>query len=145
MAEGFMNFFLKKDGMEHQWRACSAGILTSRGIPASEFAVKAMSEYGVDISRHRSSPLMDWIPPEGTIFLGMTLWHKKELAGAFPERASSIFLLGEASGFEDRGIPLEVPDPFGFSIASYRDIAGQVHDMTLALLSSLGKDPRFAL
>lgn len=145
MAEGFMNFFLEKDGMGHLWRACSAGILASRGLPASELAVKAMSESGVDISRHRSSPLTDWEPPEGTLFFGMTLWHKEELTRTFPELDSSIFLLGEAAGFEDHGTPVEVPDPFGFSISSYRDIAGHISKMTLALASSLGKDPRFAL
>ena len=145
MAEGFMNSFLEKEGSEPLWKACSAGILPSRGIPANEFAVKVMSEYGVDISRHRSTSLTDWELPEGTLFLGMTLWHKEELTRAFPERASSIFLLGEAAGFQDRGTPVEVPDPFGFSIASYRNIAGHVRDMTLALASSLGRDLRFVL
>lgn len=145
MAEGFMNSFLEKDGMESLWRSRSAGILASRGVPASEFAVRVMSEYGVDISRHRSSSMADWEPPEGTLFLGMTLWHKEELIRTFPERGSRIFLLGEAAGFEDHGTPVEVPDPFGFSMASYRETAGRIREMTLALVSPLGKDPRFIL
>lgn len=140
MAEGFMNLFLE-DGS--RWKACSSGILTSRGLPASEFAVRVMSEYGVDISRHRSSAISDWDPPEGTLFFGMTSWHRDEIVRLFPGRSSSIFLLGEAAGFADKGNSAEVQDPFGSSINSYREIAGKIYEMTLALSSLLAIDPGF--
>lgn len=145
MAEGFANFFLEQKGMGSFWRACSSGVLAPRGLPASELAVRVMSGYGVDISRHRSSPVADWEPPEQTLFLGMTNWHMEELMRMLPGRSSRIFLLGEAAGFEGAKFPAEVSDPFGLSIASYRKIAEQIHDMTLSLLSSLDNDPRFRL
>ena len=140
IAEGFMKSFLEE---RSPWMACSSGILTSGGLPASELAVSVMSEYGVDISRHRSSTVYDWDPPEGTLFFGMTGWHREELVRIFPGHSSCVFLLGEAAGFADKGNSADVQDPCGFSIASYRDIAGKIREMTLVLASSLGRDPRF--
>lgn len=138
-----MNFLLKQKKHESGWGVCSAGTLASKGIPASDLAVRVMAEHGVDISMHRSSPLGIWEPPGGTLFFGMTMVHKDELSRIFPGRSSSIFLLGEAAGPLNSGGPTEVPDPYGSSVASYREIAGMIRDMTLALLSSLMKDPRF--
>ncbi|MDT8283970.1 MAG: low molecular weight protein arginine phosphatase [Thermovirgaceae bacterium] len=143
IAEGFTNYFLKNGDHGPDWHACSAGTLASCGIPASDLAVRVMAEHGVDISRHRSSPLGSWTPPEGTLFFGMTRAHKDEIARIFPRRASSIFLLGEISAPPVRGVPAEVPDPYGSSIASYRKTAAMIRSMILSLLTSLGKDPRF--
>lgn len=143
IAESFTNHFLKNGDHGSDWHACSAGTLASRGIPASELAVRVMAEHGVDISRHRSSPLGAWTPPEGTLFFGMTKAHERELVRIFPSRSSFIFLLGEATSPSIRGVPTEVPDPYGFSIASYRETTVMIRGMILSLLSSLGKDPRF--
>ena len=138
-----MNYFLKGGGMDEAWLACSAGTMASAGQRASEFAVKAMSEFGIDISGHRSSALSDWDPPDGTAFFGMAYPHKRELERVFPGRLSSIFLLGEAAGFTERNKDEEVPDPYGFSMASYRQTAGRIREMTRSLYSSLLKNPGF--
>jgi len=142
MAEGFMNFFLKDGGLHDAWVACSAGTMASAGQRASEYAVRVMSDFGVDISGHRSSSLSDWDPPDGTVFFGMTFPHKKELERVFPSRLSRIFLLGDAAGFSE-GNREEVPDPYGFSLASYRQTAGRIREMIWSLYSSLVKNPGF--
>lgn len=144
MAEGMANLLLEKDFRGLPYRACSSGIFASSGLPASEMAVRVMAEQGVDISKHRSSQVNSWEPPEDTLFFGMTRDHQMELSRLFPSRGSRVFLLGDAASPGYRGSLTEVPDPYGFSILSYREIASLIREMLLGLLPSLDKDPRFS-
>jgi len=142
MAEGFMNRCLEDISGDLPFTACSSGTMASPGLPANPMALKAMQEHGIDISRHRSSPTGIWIPPEETLFFGMTRVHRRELQSIFPGRSSRIFLLGEAAGL---GLEQEeVPDPFGASLEHYREIALILRKMVLGLLDSINSDPRFS-
>jgi protein-tyrosine-phosphatase len=142
MAEGFMNRCIEEAPGDLPFAACSSGTMASRGLPASGMALKAMKEYGIDISGHRSSPAGIWIPPGDTLFFCMTRRHRTELQNVFPGRSSRIFLLGEVvgSGLE----PGEVPDPFGASLEHYREIALILRGMVTGLLDSIKSDPRFS-
>ncbi|HDQ93074.1 MAG TPA: low molecular weight protein arginine phosphatase [Synergistetes bacterium] len=142
MAEGFMNRFLEESPWGGGFAACSSGTMASRGLPASEMAVKTMKEHGIDISRHRSSPAGIWIPPEDTLFFCMTRRQKMELQNIFSGRSSRIFLLGEAA--DSVLEPEEVPDPFGASLDNYRKIALILLGMVKDLQRSLEKDLRFS-
>ncbi|HBG14904.1 MAG TPA: hypothetical protein DDW96_06255 [Synergistaceae bacterium] len=137
MAEGFMNHFLQIHGLDGMWITSSSGTMATDGLPANELAIRVMSEHGIDISRHRSKPAGSWEPPEGSLFLGMTREHVNCLKNLFPRRRGAVRLLGEASRPFYEGDILEVPDPFGCSLASYREVAGVIREMTMGLLDSL--------
>ncbi len=137
MAEGFTNHFLETAKAGGDWRACSSGTMAADGIPANEMAVRVMAEHGIDISRHRSSYAGSWEPPAGTLFFGMARDHVNALKTLFPSSMGSIHLLGEAVRPWYSGTLTEVPDPFGASIESYREIAGLLKEMTLALMKRL--------
>jgi protein-tyrosine-phosphatase len=136
MAEGFMNHFLKIHGLDGIWGASSSGTMAIDGLPANGLAVRVMSENGIDISRHRSKPAGSWEPPEDSLFLGMTRDHVNCLRNLFPRRRGAVCLLGEASRPFYVGDIIEVPDPFGGRLASYREIAGVSREMSMGLLNS---------
>ncbi len=137
MAEGFMNHFLEGAEASGTWRALSSGIMTVDGLPANEMAIRVMAEHGIDISRHRSSLAGSWEPPAGTLFFGMAREHVSALRTIFPSRKDYIRLLGDAARPFYDGPVVEVPDPFGSRIESYREISGLLKEMILALMRHL--------
>jgi len=96
-----------------------------------------MAEHGIDISRHRSSLAGSWEPPAGTLFFGMAREHVSALRTIFPSRKDYIRLLGDAARPFYDGPVVEVPDPFGSRIESYREISGLLKEMILALMRHL--------
>lgn len=107
MAEGVFRRLVGIDHMEERVFCQSAGLSAVDGMPASENAVKAAAENGVDLSRHRARKLV----PEDTevwdLYFTMSSTH-----GYILERAgvpnTKIY------------IPGTIADPYGGDLAVYR-------------------------
>ncbi len=112
MAEGWLNHMLAGKG----WAAESAGVGAWGGSPATPEAVAAMREMGIDISAHRSRPLVRRLADEAAVILAMTESHRREIARRFPEAERKTFLV---RGFGP-GAARDVADPAGYSVEVYR-------------------------
>lgn len=112
MAEGLMRHFLasRKD-----ITVASAGVNAQRGNAASEAAVIALAEEGIDLRGFRSQPVSEELLERSTHIITMTRDHKRLLTLFFPEHESKIRLLGEFT----RGGG-DVPDPIGQGVATYK-------------------------
>lgn len=112
MAEGLMRQFLKgkKDIL-----VASAGVNAQRGSVASEAAVIALAEEGIDLRGFRSQPVTEELLERCTHVITMTKDHKRLLTLFYPEHQSKIRLLGE---FTRSGG--DVPDPIGQGVATYK-------------------------
>lgn len=84
MAEAFANHYLRQAGLASAWFATSAGTAVWQRVPAAEGAVKAMKEYALDISRHRSRSIEEISVLDAVLILGMTQAHTDILRGLFP-------------------------------------------------------------
>lgn len=115
MAEGLLRHKLVQQGLADEFEAASAGVWTHDGCPATEYAVAAMAERGIDISAHRSRNLTEQIVADAALILTMTRGHAEAIRAEFPACASKVYLLSEMSGSRS-----EVDDPVGRSFQVYQ-------------------------
>jgi len=87
----------------------SAGIAAASGAPASENAVKAMAEEGIDICDHAASPVDGAALDRADAVYAMTEAHRAALAAKYPQYAHKLKVLGGG-----------VDDPFGGGPDIYR-------------------------
>jgi glycine hydroxymethyltransferase len=106
----------------------SAGLSAGRGLPASQHAILALSEEGVDLMNFRSKPVSEELVRHATHIFVMTRDHKRLLELFFPEAGEKTYLLRE---FEP-GSP-DVPDPIGLG----REIYERCRDVLKKALPSL--------
>ena len=92
MAEAILRAELARVGLDAHVH--SAGTLAWLG-GASDGAVAAMAERGIDLSEHRSRRLAPEMVREADLVLGMTRVHVWSSASHAPEAADRIFLPGE--------------------------------------------------
>ena len=121
MAEALFN---AASGVKHF--ALSAGIAAFDGIPASENAVLAMKERGIDLSAHRSRPLTPELLKGVDRVCCMTPRHAEAIKNAFGEIDTPIYILKPA-----------IPDPYGGSLEDYRMTADALENAVKDILSEL--------
>lgn len=96
--------------------AASAGLFTQDGIPASDNAVTAAKELGVDISAHRSRMLTHEMAQSARYLVCMTGAHYDRVCEMFPDCADKVFTLTQR----------DVSDPFGGDLDTYRRAASEI-------------------
>ena len=133
MAEGFLKEMLKGNSMEIE--VSSAGIATVDGLPATEKAVVAMGDYGIDISSHRSRIANEKILCDATLILTMSMVHKETIKMLPKYRHKKIFTLKEFLGYAET----DVKDPFGLGIETYKSTASEISILIGELYDKISK------
>ena len=133
MAEGLFRHLVNNP---EQYRVLSAGIGAMARQPASEYAVQAMREIGVDISGHRSRPLTAELVQQADYILAMTSDHVERILLLYPQAAEKTFVLGE---FDETLEPYErdIADPIGMPLEVYQRCRDQIKSRIIAMLKSL--------
>ena len=123
----------KRLGNDSEWEVASAGTATVDGLPASERAVEAMKEKGIDMSGHVARCVTMGHVRSAAFVIAMATQHRDELLRRFPEAEGKVFLLksvGTAPG-------ADVADPIGMSLDTYRstrdEIDADLADLTIFL------------
>ena len=100
----------------------SAGTLGIRNAHASEEAIEAMAEIGVDLTEHRSKGIKAKNLTGTDITVAMAYEHLEYLALRHPEGEDERFLLRafDSSPRPDPN-PRDLTDPIGHSLTFYRD------------------------
>jgi protein-tyrosine-phosphatase len=111
----------------------SAGTGAAMGAPATDGAILVGMERGLDLSRHRSRPLLPDAVEGGTIVLTMSRSHISNVRATAPD--ARVFLLDEY-GSHGR-TARSVADPFGGDLDDYRHAADQIEEMLPAVLDRL--------
>jgi tRNA threonylcarbamoyl adenosine modification protein (Sua5/YciO/YrdC/YwlC family) len=122
-AEGCTTATLAERGL----RICSAGTAAVTGIPASEYAVGAMKEMGIDIAAHRSRPLSAADIRQADRIVCMTASHRVAVTELVPEAAGKVLLLADPTGVED---------PIGGDLEVYQRCAKRIAEGLDALMES---------
>jgi len=92
----------------------SAGVMAVDGCSASQGAIKALTQIGLDASTHSSKMLTAQIVSDFDIILTMTNSHKEAVCYMFPEFQDKVHLLSSYAGKLG-----DIPDPFGQSLGVY--------------------------
>ena len=128
MAEVIFNAFAAQKGLD--WRAESAGLAAVGNRPASENAIEAVAEIGLDLYSHRTRFLPSVDLNEFSLFVGLTEEHASILRsmGIPPE---FVRVLYRAPNVDDKyDLRMDIVDPYGGDLDDYRkcrdDIVGAV-------------------
>lgn len=113
MAEGIVKKLLKEHSLEEEISVRSMGFAAFDGSEPTSHAVKAMEEIGIDISEKRSRRVMLQDLAETDRFYVMTPSHKNILLDAMPDLEERIFVL-------------DIPDPYGSGLDTYRECRDQM-------------------
>lgn len=112
-------------------RFVSAGTATLAGMPASEHAILAAREVGVDLLEHRSRPLTRELGRQAALVLCLTHGHRQRVLDLDPSLHEKTWLLDP--GGED------VHDPFGADVATYRATRDEIQGLLDARWGELTK------
>lgn len=111
----------------------SAGTGAALGAPANDGAILIGIERGVDISRHRSRPLLPSATAGDTIVLAMAPAHIQGIRAVAPN--ARVFLLDE---YSSNGVSTRpVADPYGGDLGDYREAADAIEEMLAGVLDRL--------
>jgi protein-tyrosine phosphatase len=148
-------------------RARSAGTWGRRGHPAMPETVDVAEELGLDVAGHQASPLTSELIERSDLILGMTTEHRDEVVRLAPDAAARTFTLKELAallaafdpfreppdeqavkeriaevaelrrGGTKAPFDLDVADPLGFGVGTYRAIAWEIEEAIGALMRGL--------
>lgn len=128
MAEVIFNALAVQNDLD--WRAESAGLAAVGDRPASENAIRAVAEIGLDLSAHRTRFLPSVDLNEYSLFVGLGEEHAAILRSmGIP--SEFVRVLYRAPNTEDKyDLRMDIVDPYGGDLEDYRkcrdDIIGAV-------------------
>lgn len=108
----------------------SAGTSAWGGGSASQGALAAMAEVGIDVSGHESQPLTANLVQQADLIWTMTAGHRAAILAQFPEVGDRVAMLSP-----DR---IDVLDPIGGPVETYRACAHQIRAHIEARIDTLG-------
>jgi protein-tyrosine phosphatase len=122
MAAEYMRHRAARSGLAHVV-VDSRGTLGIEGHPASPEACQAMSEIGLDLTRHRSRGIDEAALRAADVVVAMSHHHLVELAEAYPAKLGGERLLLRAfeAGPAPHAAPADLDDPIGCAVEAYRE------------------------
>ena len=114
---------------QHGVVVASAGIAAWGGGAASAGAIEAMRECGADLTGHESQPVTETLIRQADVIWTMTAAHRAAIIAQFPEAGGRTSVLSP-----DR---IDVIDPIGGPIATYRKCAEQIRHHLIARMDTI--------
>src|SRR3954447_2322398 len=130
MAEGIFRHVMKG---RRDVQVLSAGIGAMEGQAPSTYAVQAVRELGIDISKQRSRMLTAELVQEADYIFGMTHSHVDTIFLLYPQAAEKTFLLREFDDTLDI-FEKDISDPIGGSYDVYVNCRDQIEQGIASLL-----------
>ncbi len=121
MAAGLLRRRLAEEGLEARHTVTSAGVWAMDGQPASQNAITAMAERGIDISDHIARTITADHVAEADLILVMAQEHTRMIQNTWPQYTWKVYRLGEMAGKRQ-----DIQDPYGGSIEEYRACADTI-------------------
>jgi RpiB/LacA/LacB family sugar-phosphate isomerase len=131
MAEGLFKNAVRGRG---PYRVFSAGVGAVDGQPASDHAVRALREIGIDIYNHRSRHLTADLVAQADYIFGMTHSHVDAIMLLYPQAAEKTFLLREFDETLD-AYENDISDPIGGSYEIYCNCRDQIEQGIASMLN----------
>lgn len=127
MAEG-----LARKSLGDAVQVSSAGMEAWAGETASPHALEVLAEHNIDLSSHRARKVKEELLAVADWIIPMTRAQEEGLKRLFPQYAHKLRCLGDW-GEKKR----EVQDPWGGSLASYRQTALEIEELLIVLKEKL--------
>jgi protein-tyrosine phosphatase len=162
MAEGFLRAALAERLGEAAPFVSSAGTAGWDGSGAMEEAIRSAQERGVDIRAHQARKLHGAMLEDADLIVCMAGEHRAAIVAAMPDLEAKTFTLKElvrllersnargplearvaaAAGARNGSSPRieDVRDPLGDPMEGYREVAGELYDLSARLAVALTRD-----
>lgn len=114
----------------------STGTDAPEGLAVPEEVLTVASQYGLDLSPHRSRHIAPEMVRRADLVLTMTPKHSRLIRQWAPEAANKVFMLTE---YGPGGGGLAIPDPIGRSLAVYESVFAQIDAEVRRFLPELVK------
>ena len=119
-----MRKHLEDKGMNADWVVDSAGTWANEGITATDTAIIAMEDRGLDLEPHLSRRVTEQMMGSYDLILTMVSHHKEALNIEFPENKHKVFLLSEMVDGD-----WDLDDPVGKPLEEYRETAKLIEEV----------------
>ena len=110
----------------------SAGLFAVQGSDISPFAKKVLQENDI-FHQHQSTPFTKEVADWADLILTMTKFHKDYIVGQYLDLRHKVFSLKEFVKAEG----MDVSDPYGGSIDTYRRTYQELYDLITKLEDQL--------
>lgn len=107
----------------------SAGLFAGVGDQASQNAVTAMKDYGIDLSNHRAKNVTAELLKECDLVLTMTASHKMALAEYVGDKVYTLCEFARVGG--------DIPDPYGGDEKTYKKCADKIYEVLLKVAEKI--------
>lgn len=107
MAEAILKAQLAKQGRSDEFNVVSRGVAAFDGQPASDNAIIALNEIGIDLTHHSAKRISMQDLKSADIIYVMSEGQKAAIAEVVPEKADKIKVL-------------DIIDPYGMEIDEYK-------------------------
>ena len=107
----------------------SAGVFAEEGEAASENAILAMHEMGIDLTSHRTQPVSEDLLQKADIILTMTAAQKMLIVQYASEKTYTLT--------EYAGIDGDISDPYGGDLEEYKETAQEIYDAVVKIAKKL--------
>jgi protein-tyrosine-phosphatase len=130
MAEAIARKELQNRNKGSEIEVMSAGISAFEGDRASEQAIAALDNWGIDLRGHMAKRLSIDLINKADLILTMTESHKWSVIMLGPGSKNKVFTLKE---YVD-GKSGDIPDPYGAPVEVYRECAGVLREYIIKAL-----------
>lgn len=104
----------------------SCGVFAQNGDRSTNEAIEVMKEYGINLENHRATNIRNSDIEQMDIILCATTAHKNNVINMYPNLEENIFTMKEYVEYPKND--LDIKDPWGFDINTYRRCAKEIED-----------------
>jgi len=118
--------------------ACS-GVAQIASGPATEYAKEVMKEEGMDLSNHKSRPIIDEELKNSDLIFVMENRQRLYLIARYPKAANNIYLLKEFKKIGELTFSNEpdIPDPIGKDLDFYKKVFSMIKESIERVLKEI--------
>lgn len=124
MAEGLAKKLVKDKDLDIN--VSSSGIFATKGEHASFNSVAIMKEYDVDLVTHTAMPIEESNIEKMDYIFGATYGHKSQIIARYPNLKDKVYTMKEFAGLSNDGDEMDISDPWGFDINTFRMCAAEI-------------------
>ena len=136
MAGAYLRYKLKELNLEDKVLVETSGIEAIDGEAATDYAKKAIAEYGANLDNHKAKNINKFDLTDYDEILVMTNEHMKILNEIMPNISGKIRLLKSYMRNNSSGY-MNVDDPWGLSVEVYKNCAKEIVQCVDSLIAEL--------
>ena len=133
MAHKMLEKMTKEKNKEIEVFSCGTGAWDE--AHSTYEAIKVMEEYNVDLKTHKATHINRANIDAMDAVLCVTTSHKNYIANNYPELKDKVYTIKEYAGNDESD--LELNDPWGYDIATYRKCAKEIEECIERILEKV--------